>query len=466
MPEIRTDENGNQILVTLPGEKTKPGKKLKGAANGRLNDGQIANLVLKEWKRPLAYQAGQFWSYEADAGWVVCTHQLVNLANDLRGANTEQSVMKILAARCALPDLEHCEEHSTYWEATARGWEPFKVSHNQVLFSNGLLAIDEAGCMEFTPTEKRIIFGPRVSIPYTDDLLEESCTEFETLIEYALAADEREYLQRVGGLILQPHVILRGQIVFWGVPHSGKTTLATALATAPGGVRGQSAVSEERLVGDKWATTMLVNKFASVSNDSEFTPKWESFMKQYTSGSFTAEAKFSKPCTVPATAKLISTCNEMQGIKDLSGAAAMRYRIFRFNNPILESGRIEQGEQMTAGYWAHPQRRKGIVRWLLDGLIEAIVHGLQEPESMKQAKAEAISESNPMIEFISNNIEREEGAFLSCTDFLEALGLDYRHVGAKQARMLIERIWKVKKSRKRIAKDENPIWGYENLKII
>ena len=51
-------------------------------------------------------------------------------------------------------------------------------------------------------------------------------------------------------------------------------------------------------------------------------------------------------------------------------------------------------------------------------------------------------------------------------ELLEALGLDYRHQGAKQARMLIERIWKIKKSRKRIAKDENPIWGYENLKII
>jgi phage/plasmid-associated DNA primase len=247
------------------------------------------------------------------------------------------------------------------------------------------------------------------------------------------------------------------------VPHSGKTTLATAIATAPAGVRGQCSVSEERLITDKWATTMLVNKFASVSNDSEFTPKWEAFMKQYTSGSFTAEAKFSKPTTVPTTAKLISTCNDMQSIRDVSGAAAMRYRIFQFKNQIAESNSTNQTERMSASYWADPERRKGIVAWMLNGLIDAIQFGIVEPFSMKQTKRKALAEACPIIEFAEEGIEAAPGNFLKANDINEALGMDRRHPHTRQLHQTIERIWKTQKIKRKI--DGESFWGYPDLKL-
>ena len=456
------DEMGNEVIVVTKGKK--PKFKGKAPGEGRVNDNQIALQVVEQWGKPLAYQAGQFWSYAADTGWTVCTNQLVNLANELRGSNTEQTIMKILASKTALPDLEYCEEQSTYWELLEDQWRPFKVTTNQVLFANGVLEISANGSLEFTPTNHRIIYGPRISLPYTDELFDEHCQEFESLVESALSnADERQYLQRVCGLILQPHVILRGQIVFWGVPHSGKTTLATAIATAPAGVRGQASVSEERLISDKWATTMLVNKFASVSNDSDFTPKWEAFMKQYTSGSFTAEAKFAKPTTVPTTAKLISTCNDMQNVKDVSGAAAMRYRIFRFMNPIAESNQTNQTELMTASHWASVERRKGIVAWMLNGLIEAIQFGLEEPFSMKQTKRKAMAEACPIMEFVEEGIEAAPGEFLKANDINDAMGLDRRHPHTRQLHQTIERVWKCTKIRKRI--NDEQCYGYEGLKL-
>jgi hypothetical protein len=457
-----TDEMGNEIVVVSKDKKA-PKKKSKGSGEGRINDNQIAAQVIEQWGKPLAYQAGQFWSYSPEAGWVVCTNQLVNLANELRGQNTENSVMKIISSKTALPDLEHCENQTTYWEWLENQWHPFRVTANQVLFANGVLEIN-GGELEFTPTNHRIIYGPRISIPYSDELFDEHCQEFESLIENALSeAEERTYLQRVCGLILQPHTILRGQIVFWGVPHSGKTTLATAIATAPAGVRGQSSVSEERLIADKWASTMLVNKFASVSNDSEFTPKWEAFMKQYTSGSFTVEAKFSKPTTVPTTAKLISTCNDMQSIRDVSGAAAMRYRIFQFKNQIAESNSTNQTERMVASYWANPERRKGIVAWMLNGLIDALQFGIVEPESMKQTKRKAMAASNPIIEFVEEGIERSAGMFLKASDVNDAMGIDRRHPQARQLHQTIERVWKTAKIKRKI--DGESVWGYPDLKL-
>ena len=150
---------GNEIVVVTKGKK--PARKKH--TDGRLNDAQIAQMVIEQWGKPLAYQAGQFWNYTPDAGWIVCTNQLINAANESRGANTEQSIMKIIAAKTALPDLEHCETQSTYWELLENQWRPFHVTANQVLFANGVLEISDTGSLEFTPTNHRIIYGPRIS---------------------------------------------------------------------------------------------------------------------------------------------------------------------------------------------------------------------------------------------------------------------------------------------------------------
>lgn len=446
MPEIRLDENGNQILVTTPGEKTKPGKKSKGAANGRLNDATIAQMALKDWGKPLAYHAGEFWSYTPENGWLIATNQIAKLCNTLRGSNTEKTVLKILEAQTRLPDLEQCEQYSTYWELEAGEWVPFHITASQVLFSNGLL---DLGDMSFTPTHARIIFGPRVSVPFDPETgFDARCDEFTDLLDFALPDPEhREYLQALAGLILQPHTILRGQIVFIGVPHSGKTTIATAIATAPGGTRGQASVSEKRLTKDKWAPTLLANKFASVSNDSGLSSQWEEFMKSYTSGTFTVEAKFGKPSSAPTTAKLISTCNDMQKAADSSGAAEMRYRIFRFDKAIADTGRAEQTQFMTATYWAHPERRAGIVAWMLEGLARVVEYGLVEPESMKVAKREAMCESNPVLEFVTTQLIADDEAFLETANLLAAYGDADKGV-AMQIPKLIKRIYGISKGQK------------------
>jgi phage/plasmid-associated DNA primase len=443
MPEIRVDADGNQIMVTKPGEK--PKKRARSAANGRLTDAAIAELALKEWGKPLAFHAGEFWGYTPERGWLIATNQIAKLCNNLRGSNTEKSVMKIIEARFRLPDLGQCEQYSTYWEFVDEIWIPFHTTHTQVLFANGLLDIAD---MSFTPTNHRTIFGPRVSVPFDPETsFDRQCDEFTGLLTYAIPdVEQREYLQALSGLILQPHVVLRGQLVFIGVPHSGKTTIATAIATAPGGVCGQSTVNEKRLTKDKWASTMLVNKFASISNDSGFTAQWEEFMKEYTSGTYTVEPKYGKPVTAPTTAKLISTCNDMQRIVDPSGAAEMRYRVFRFENPIAETNRAEQAQYMSAAFWADPNRRAGIVAWMLEGLIRVVEHGLVEPESMKLSKREAVYESNPAMEFVATQLVADPEAFIETEAVMAALG-DTDKGMSQLLPKLIKRIWGISKGR-------------------
>jgi hypothetical protein len=69
----------------------------------------------------------------------------------------------------------------------------------------------------------------------------------------------------------------------------------------------------------------------------------------------------------------------------------MRYRVFKFDKAIADTGRSEQTQFMTATYWAHPARRAGIVAWMLEGLARVVENGLIEPESMKVAKDQALN---------------------------------------------------------------------------
>lgn len=453
--QTMTDELGNEVVVPGKNKVVKPKTKSKAKAKAnseRKTDYQIALGVVEDWKKPLVFHGGEMWSFDTATGWTVCTKDILAMANKMRGQNTEKSVYSILCNQLSTPDMGYVSDISTYWERLGGVWEgewrPLKLSANQVAFSNGILTLGDE--LEFEPTERRIIFGPRVTIPFDLDVgFELCCDEFEKMVEYALPDQpEREYLQDLCGLILQPHTLLRGQIVFWGMKHSGKSTLATAIACAPAGMVGASFMSEAKIVSDKWASIPLVNKFLNVSNDSAQTRKWEAWMKEYTTGMVTVEPKFCKPTSLPVTAKLITTCNEFQEVSDPSGAAEQRYRVFQFTKAIAESGRSEQTRFMSPSYWCDPEKRAGIVAWMLRGLVRVIERGLVEPKSLQDKKVSAIGEANPVYFWVRNNLSKSAGSFITSDDVRSAIasdGLNPPH--HRVIAGIIQRAWGVEPTR-------------------
>lgn len=418
-----TDEFGNQILVVEPGAVKKAAKKpsKSRAKRSKSNDYDMAQMVAEAWGKPMAFHGGEMWSFDPETGWTVASEHILSLANQMKGCNTRSTVWEILANQYRTPSCDTHPNPSTYWERVGNKWEPFPVAQNQVLFANGILTIGKSG-VEFEPTEERAIFGPRVTIPFDEELFDKHCQEFEALIDFSLPEPEhRVYLQKLCSLILQPHVTLRGQIVFWGVPHSGKSTLATAIAMAPSGLTGVSYQSEKRLTKDKWATISLLNKFANISNDSDFSSNWEAFMKDYTSGMVSVEPKFHKPTSLPATAKLLTTCNDFQKLTDTSGAAQQRYRVFEFTKPIPETPDPSQTFKMSPAYWCESNRRIGVLAWLLRGLELVLTEGLVEPESLKILKQRAVGEGNPALSWLSDNIEPAEGNFLPTSEIVASM---------------------------------------------
>lgn len=388
----------------------------------RKNDWARAKEVVEAWGRPLAFQAGEFWSFTTEFGWQAVTEKIAALCNQIKNGNAEQNVLKIVQTQLLLPSADMVTEPATYWERVNGIWEgkwvPFRVNRHSVLFANGVLDLQE---MEFTPTENRIIYGPRITIPFDDDLFECSCEEFDVALEKAMPlAANREYFQRLMSLVLQPHVLFRGQIVAWGRPQTGKSTLMRAIGLAPAGAVGCSFVTEYELASSRWASVGLINKFANISDDSPHTRRWEPWMKGYTSGIFRTEPKFCKVTSASATAKLIATCNEFQPLDDQSGAAEQRYRAFEFENPIMDVGSTGHAEMLSIDYWCDPARRRGIVGWLLNGLVEALRIGIAEPEMLKAAKQKAIGSGNNLYQWFTENVTFDPQAEIRSSDLLDA----------------------------------------------
>lgn len=407
-------DNTNNNASQAGNEQAGPGKSAS-------SDFAVAASALSAWGRPVVSQDNEFWTFSRKRGWAICTDKLCRMADGLRGRNTDNTVVPIMRRLTALPVGDAHE--TVYWEQTGDAWKPLHLEPSQVLFTDGILDVVTD---EFTSTDGRVIFGPVITLPYALTEQEELGVnnELEQFVASRVRSAELDHFQEVLSCILQPHVPLRGQIALYGVPYSGKTTLATAIACVPNGRNGLSQVQEAELTRNQFSTMSLVGKFANVSDDSPISTKWVGFLKQYTSGNYTIEPKYGKPRSATPTAKLISTCNEIQSLVDASGAAADRLMLFKFDTPMQKRFGSSDDLKMTAIYWSEINRRQGGLSWLLAGLKRLRTRGqFAPPASWTRLQKEAREQADPAHSEIMELIEAGSAAdFVATDDLLAALG--------------------------------------------
>lgn len=444
------DTDGNAIKT--PRTKKAGGKTEKVTKS---NDWQIAERAMCSFSRPIAYMAGVMWGYHPNTGWTDVTRSFLTHCHKLRGRNAKSNVYEIVCDQMAIPT----EPAVLYWERRGEAWSgewvPFHVKPNQVVYSDALVNITTG---EPQPLEGQIIYGPMITLPWHTDTGDAPiCQEFEDLVARGIPDPEiRRHFQEMCGLVLQPHVHLRGQIVLWGPRHTGKSTLAAAIACAAAGMHGAAFITEERLIKDKWASIALVNKFACVSNDSEATPRWETWLMNYSSGDLIVEPKFHKPANAPVTAKLFSTCNQMQAFSNPSGAGSMRLYPFRVGNPIPITGDPGQPNLGLPRYWCSAKRRAGVVQWLLVGLERMHARGLfSEPLEYQEIRDQALAEANPLEAWVRECITEDKTGWVRLADVVQAMPNDI-HEGTPRGLetklgILFQRLFGIKATRRTVA---------------
>lgn len=391
------------------------------------SDLDLARKVVEEFSGPLAYVGGNFWVYSVERGWEICDDRLINAAHERLTRNAETAIVPIIRARVALPSMETTSEAPIYWERIGGRWEgewvPLKLSQSEILYTDHIY--DVVADDVIADLSGRIVWGPMISVPWSTESGDPPDTgEIERLVEARIPDREiRRHFQEVCGCILQPHVVLRGQIVLWGDPGCGKTTVAMAIAHAPAGSLGVAQQQERELVKNKWSRNQLVNRFVNISDDSERVTGWTGFVKRYTSGCFVAEPKYGKPATCAATAKLISTCNEMQDTTDASGAMVDRLLPFRLDQRVTGEW---DSDLMTPQYWSRPGVRAAVVEWMAKGLNRLRVRGrFDPPQSWLEAKDEAVAAGDTLEGWLIENLIRgNETDTIKASQIMEKLPAD------------------------------------------
>lgn len=453
------EETGREIIERVKAvaaqakearEAGRRGGQGKKGGSEQKSDLEYAMEVIDGWGKPLVYNGAFFYEYSVAQGWVRCDKKVEFEAMRLK-RTTQNNLVSCARVLLDLSRHNGGNNPAAYYKygGADKSWTPTTLGDNQVLFCNGLLTMRAKNSTELSIpvrgngrfmfegfNENNLIFGPMITFPFSSDMLEEKDDAFTQRIEKALPEEElKDYLQKVCGLILQPHVLARYQIVFRGVPRSGKSTLATAIACAPAGLEGFVSMSEKTITKDQYASTALVNKFACVSHDSAQTSSWEHWFKEYSSGTFTVRRMRAEPITMATTAKMITTCNELQETRDQSGAMAQRYRLFDFNNPIPSNNTPGEAMMQTEAYWTDPARRIMVLSWLLRGVYLGLTENVIMPESMEAHIEEAISEQDVVRNFIKNNVvkaDNKEG-ILQFSDLRETVYLRFKERISDQA---------------------------------
>ena len=395
------------------------------------------------YPHPLATIPGEVFALQPEQGWVHVTGKIRAILDERMGRSAN-GAMSILLNRLQIPDVSHLDVQTVYYQRSGSDhwsiyWHPYHVAPEEVVFADGIY---NAVTHQVRPAPA-VLYGPRVTLPFHFDETDQEAIDaeqqaFAQAVAYALPdPDVARHFQEVLATVLQPHYHVRHQVVLWGAPHSGKSTLATAIVTAPAGRSGAAWAQESQITRDKWATILLHNRFACVSDDSAKTKNWVPFLKSYTSGHLLIEGKGHRPLCVAPSAKLISTCNEMQDLQDPSGAAAQRIVSFHFTKPRPRTHAINQDQWLRPEYWATPIRRQAVIGWLLQGLDRLHSRGgFLIPASWRDQNEEAIRDSDPTLALLQDKLAvAPDSRFLPTTTIRQLVDLSPQALSGYIARL-------------------------------
>ena len=113
--------------------------------------------------------------------------------------------------------------------------------------------------------------------------------------------------------------------------------------------------------------------------------------------------------------KVFINCNYKPKINDDTIFASGRVHLIEFNRHFKKN---EQDKGLKA-FFRQPENLSGILNWCIQGLKALQAEGLQPPDVVEQATKEYREESNPIGQFINDNLQKSDGFNTSLKDVYE-----------------------------------------------
>lgn len=265
------------------------------------------------------------------------------------------------------------------------------------------------------------------------------CPLFEAfLARVQPAAEMRRFLQRWLGLSMTA-ITAEQKLCFWyGAGANGKSVLAELVARLLGAyatsARIESLTGRNRRGGGD-ATPDLVPMIGArmirTSEPEEGERLQESTIKQLTSGEpLLVRALNSDFVEVRPVGKITISGNHKPEVRGTDDGIWRRLLLVPWDVQIPPA---ERDPMLVERLWAE---RSGILNWLVEGLLEYLEGGLQEPAAVLEATAEFRSESDPVGAYLGAAcaVTGLEGDFLHSRDLIEAFNFWRFECGENQWR--------------------------------
>lgn len=419
-----TGAEGDGAAAVAEQETGKKRKKREGNALSHLD---ACRAVLARHGRPVAAVGRDLHSYEPGTGhgWVDVSTDLRAAVNEMLGRVPAGGAAGPFYDRCALPLGKRGYEAVVYWRwvphtspdpATAPTaehnpgaglwfgrWLPFHVKPTEVVFEGAIVDLAPPGRVTPYDAVRNPIYGPVVTLPFDPHA---RCDDWDRTLSMFLPDPViHDYVQEAMSGMLQPHQHLKGFLAAVGGPDTGKSTIASACAAAPGGEGGQTNVNPDACAARAFNAFSLLHKFACVCEEWEkLGDDGRAWVKTYTGGRFTYEVKFAGLHSASPTAKLVFTSNDVPDIREDSDAMNLRTIYLPFRH--RRTGDVNRNAS-TVTFWSNLERRKAVVAWMLRGLARVVARGgeLLVPESVEEAKRELRVGTHPVLRVLAEVLE-------------------------------------------------------------
>lgn len=254
-----------------------------------------------------------------------------------------------------------------------------------------------------------------------------TCTEFDRFLTAVLPNPKiRDYVQRVAGMSLLGEVRDHRFIVFKGRPRAGKSTLVEIL----GALHGEyghflnvKTLTEQKFDGHATELYSLRGRRFAWASEPPKSAKWDvGKIKGLTGGdSITARAMRQDEITFEPSHTLIVTSNHRPVVPAGEAAFWERYDEVPFEESFVGAEDTTLKQRIIRG------ELPGVLNWAIEGLRDYLAGGLQAPDEVRVVTQQARAESDPLVRFFSEMVERRPGSHILSAEMLEEYNRWARH---------------------------------------
>ncbi|TRD21896.1 DNA primase family protein [Palleronia caenipelagi] len=250
------------------------------------------------------------------------------------------------------------------------------------------------------------------------------CPKFLAFLERVLPDPaERAFVQRWFGLSMTALPVQKF-LYCYGMGANGKSLLTGLMRRMLGDyatmVRIESLTGKNRKSGSDATPDLmrLIGARAAITNEPEEGERLqEQKVKEMTGGDeMLVRNLHSDFVAFTPYFKLTFTGNHKLDIRGTDDGIWRRPMLLFFGVQIPESERDEK-----LGDTLFEEERSGILNWMIDGLLDYLERGLQEPLSVQEATEDYRRDSDPVGDFLATACEIDGGSdFLSARDLVDA----------------------------------------------